>query len=117
MRDGVPVALFQTYDPAADPVGECYEVRRGDYGVHLLIAPHRGAVPEPGFTGALLSVLIAYVFSDPANLRVVVEPDVSNEKALTRMLRAGFVLGPEIDKPEKRARLAFLSREAAAAKG
>ncbi|WP_329127047.1 GNAT family N-acetyltransferase [Streptomyces sp. NBC_01465] len=117
VRDGVPVALFQTYDPAADPVGECYEVRRGDYGVHLLIAPHRGAVPEPGFTGALLSVLIAYVFSDPANLRVVVEPDVSNEKALTRMLRAGFVLGPEIDKPEKRARLAFLSREAAAAKG
>jgi penicillin amidase len=29
------------------------------------------------------------------------------------MVRAGFELGPEIDKPEKRARLAFLSRTAA----
>ncbi|WP_435830286.1 GNAT family N-acetyltransferase [Micromonospora echinospora] len=28
-RDGRPVGLFQTYEPAADPVGECYDVRPG----------------------------------------------------------------------------------------
>ncbi|MFJ9680910.1 GNAT family N-acetyltransferase [Streptomyces sp. NPDC101194] len=112
LRDGVPVALFQTYEPAADPLADCYDVRPGDFGVHLLIGP--GDTTEHGFTAALLSVLIGYVFSDPAHLRIVVEPDARNEKALARMVRAGFELGPEIDKPEKRARLAFLSRAATA---
>ncbi|MFE3901700.1 GNAT family N-acetyltransferase [Streptomyces sp. NPDC059153] len=112
LRDGVPVALFQTYEPAADPLADCYDVRPGDFGVHLLTGP--GDTAERGFTAALLSVLIGYVFSDPAHLRIVVEPDARNEKAVARLVRAGFELGPEIDKPEKRARLAFLSRPAAA---
>ncbi|WP_143650498.1 GNAT family N-acetyltransferase, partial [Streptomyces tricolor] len=38
-KDGEPAALFQTYEPAADRVGECYDVRPGDLGVHLLLAP------------------------------------------------------------------------------
>ncbi|NGO42702.1 GNAT family N-acetyltransferase, partial [Streptomyces ureilyticus] len=40
--DGVPAALFQTYEPTADRVGECYEAEARDIGVHLLIAPARG---------------------------------------------------------------------------
>ncbi|GHB11897.1 MULTISPECIES: GNAT family N-acetyltransferase [Streptomyces] len=108
LRDGVPVALFQTYDPATDPIGECYDVRPGDFGVHLLMAP--GDTALPGFTAGLLTALVTFVFSDPAHLRVVAEPDADNEKAVARMVRAGFVLGPVVDKPEKRARLAFLSR-------
>lgn len=108
-RDGEPVALFQTYDPAADPVAECYDVEPGDFGVHLLIAPADGAA-ERDFTGSLLIALVGHAFSDPATLRVVAEPDIRNDKAVARLVRAGFVLGPEIDKPEKRARLAFLSR-------
>ncbi|MER7048515.1 GNAT family N-acetyltransferase [Streptomyces jumonjinensis] len=112
-RDGEPVALFQTYDPAADPVGECYEVLPGDFGVHLLIAPAPdGSGEQQGFTGALLIALIGYAFADPEVRRIVVEPDARNEKAIARLLRAGFVPGPEIDKPEKRALLAFLSRDA-----
>ncbi|MFE2632570.1 GNAT family N-acetyltransferase, partial [Streptomyces sp. NPDC059374] len=38
-RDGDPVALLQTYEPDADRVGECYDVRPGDIGVHLMLAP------------------------------------------------------------------------------
>ncbi|MFF1836166.1 GNAT family N-acetyltransferase [Streptomyces sp. NPDC058231] len=109
-RDGVPVALFQRYEPDADPLGECYDVQPGDHGVHLLIGPADSA--EPGFTGALLSAFIDFVFRDPTRLRVVVEPDARNTKAIDRMVRAGFELGPEVEKPEKRARLAFLSRDA-----
>lgn len=109
LLDGEPVALFQTYDPDADPVGECYDVRPGDFGLHLLIGPPKGEA-RPGFTGALISALKEYAFADPAHLRLVVEPDARNEKAIARMVRSGFVLGPEIDKPEKRARLAFLER-------
>ncbi|MGW1494758.1 GNAT family N-acetyltransferase [Streptomyces sp. NPDC002402] len=115
-RDGEPVALFQTYEPDADPVGECYDVQPGDLGVHLLIGPANGA-PQQGFTGELLGAFIAYALSDPAHRRIVVEPDARNTKAIERMVRAGFVLGAEIDKPEKRARLAFLSRDAMARRG
>lgn len=113
LRDGVPAALFQTYEPDADPVGECYDVRPGDFGIHLLIAPAEGEGAVKGYTDALLTAFVGYVFGDPARLRVVVEPDARNEKALARMVRAGFELGPEIVKPEKTARLAFLTRAAA----
>lgn len=113
LRDGVPAALFQTYEPDADPVGECYDVRPGDFGIHLLIAPAEGGEAVRGHTDALLTAFIGFVFGDPARLRVVVEPDARNEKALARMVRIGFELGPEIVKPEKTARLAFLTREAA----
>ena len=58
-----------------------------------------------------MTALVGFVLKDPQVLRVVVEPDARNEKAVARMVRSGFVLGPEIDKPEKRAQLAFLSRE------
>ncbi|MFI7239889.1 GNAT family N-acetyltransferase [Streptomyces cyaneofuscatus] len=110
LRDGVPAALFQTYEPDADPVGECYDVQPGDFGIHLLIAPAESEGAVKGYTDALLTAFIGYVFSDPAHLRVVVEPDARNEKALARMVRVGFELGPEIRKPEKTARLAFLPR-------
>ncbi|MFD6654940.1 GNAT family N-acetyltransferase [Streptomyces parvus] len=112
LRDGVPAALFQTYEPDADPVGACYDVQPGDFGVHLLIAPAEGEGAVKGYTETLLTAFIAYVFSDPAHVRVVVEPDARNEKAIDRMARIGFELGPEIRKPEKTARLAFLTRAA-----
>ncbi|MFG3042269.1 GNAT family N-acetyltransferase [Streptomyces sp. NPDC048330] len=115
-RDDVPVALFQTYDPEADRVGECYEVLPGDVGVHLLLAP--SAAPEPGFSGRLLGALVEFVLRD--RTRIVVDPDAANEKAIARMVRVGFVPGPEVVLPEvdlpevflpeKRARLAFLTR-------
>ncbi|MEU6409808.1 GNAT family N-acetyltransferase [Microbispora sp. NPDC046933] len=109
-RDDRPVALFQTYEPEADPVGECYDVQPGDFGVHLLIGPAAGE-GERGFTAALLSVLLAYAFSDPRHVRIVAEPDTRNDKVMDRLLRTGFTLGPEIDLPDKRARLCFLTRD------
>lgn len=116
-RDGEQVALFQTYDCAEDRVSECYEVQTGDVGVHLLIGPTRGAA-EHGFTAALLSAFVAFVFSDPATRRVIAEPDSRNAKAVSRLELSGFVIGPEIELPEidlpevylpaKKARLAIL---------
>ncbi|MEV4868074.1 GNAT family N-acetyltransferase [Streptomyces syringium] len=109
-RDGRPVALFQTYEPESDPVGACYDVQPGDFGIHLLIGPAEGE-PERGFTDTLLSVFLTFVLADPGRRRIVAEPDARNAKAIARLTGAGFVPGPEIDLPEKRARLVFLSRE------
>jgi penicillin amidase len=98
VKDGEPAALFQTYEPRADRVSECYDVQDGDIGIHLLIGP-----AGPG-----------------------VEPDARNTKAISLLTRQGFVPGPEIvlpeidlpevHLPEKPARLAFLTRERVLAK-
>ncbi|MFI6150057.1 GNAT family N-acetyltransferase [Streptomyces sp. NPDC051109] len=117
--DDEPVALFQTYQPEEDRVSECYEVREGDIGVHLMLAPITGS-PRPGFSRTLIDSLIRFVFRDPAVLRAVGEPDARNEKAIALLGRIGFVRQgeitlpeidlPEIHLPEKRAVLAFLDR-------
>ncbi|MFC0505646.1 GNAT family N-acetyltransferase [Micromonospora costi] len=109
-RDGRPVALLQTYEPGADPVGECYPVQPGDFGLHLLVGPPAGS--EPGFTGALLGALLDFLWADPGRRRLVAEPDARNERAIARLRRTGFRLGPLIQLPEKRARLLFLDRPA-----
>ncbi|MFI6467310.1 GNAT family N-acetyltransferase [Streptomyces sp. NPDC050538] len=121
--DDEPVALLQTYDPAADRVGDCYAVEPGDIGIHLLLAPAGPDGERPGWSAAVMGVLSSYVLLGLDRQRVVVDPDVRNEKAIARFLRQGFVAGPrvvlpEVDipdvfLPEKRAQLAFLPREVA----
>ncbi|GGN67064.1 acetyltransferase [Streptomyces albiflavescens] len=123
VKDGEPVALFQTYEPEADRVSECYDVEPGDIGVHLLIGPPGQAGARPGFSSSLLVAFTSYVLVGLDRERVVVDPDERNRKAIARFERQGFDLGPavvlpEIDLPdvylpEKRAQLAFLTREAA----
>ncbi|MFG3251356.1 GNAT family N-acetyltransferase [Streptomyces sp. NPDC048187] len=122
-KDGEPVALLQTYDPAADRVGECYAAEPGDIGVHLLLAPAGAEGARPGWTAALSGALMAYVLLGLDRTRIVVDPDVANEKAVARFLKQGFTAGPavvlpEVDLPdvylpEKKAQLAFLRREVA----
>ncbi|MFF5307450.1 GNAT family N-acetyltransferase [Streptomyces sp. NPDC013161] len=122
-RDDEPVALLQTYDPAADRVGDCYAVEPGDIGIHLLLAPAGPDGDRPGWSAAVMGVLASYVLLGLDRRRIVVDPDVRNEKAIARFLRQGFVTGPrvvlpEVDIPdvfipEKRAQLAFLPREVA----
>jgi penicillin amidase len=102
--DDEPVGIFQTYEPEHDPVGERYAVRPGDFGVHILFA-------RRGLAEKLTPALARYAFADPAHRRIVVEPDVRNGAALLRMRMAGFEMADEIDMPDKRAQLAFLTRE------
>ncbi|MDX3458104.1 GNAT family N-acetyltransferase [Streptomyces sp. ME02-8801-2C] len=123
VKDGTAVALLQTYEPEADRVGECYPVEPGDIGIHLLLAPAGPEGGQPGWSAALMAVLARYVLVGLGRKRVVVDPDVDNEKAVARFLRQGFLPGPvvvlpEIDLPDvylpqKRAQLAFLPREVA----
>lgn len=114
LRDSEPIALLQTYEPDADPVGEYYEVEPGDFGMHLLIAPAGGGA-RAGFTGALMGAIAGFLFADPKHQRIVVEPDARNEQAAARMRRTGFTFGPEIQLPHKTAQLAFIRREDLAA--
>lgn len=107
-RAGSPVAIFQTYDPAHDAVGETYPVLEGDIGVHLFVAPTDR--PEPGFTGRLTSYLLGVVFADPTVQRIVAEPDIANAASLARAERMGLQRGAVVELPDKTAQLAFVTR-------
>ena len=106
--DGEPLALFQTYEPLHDPVGEAYPAREEDIGMHLLLAP--ATRPIPHFTPRLATSLIKYMFSVPGKDRIIVEPDARNAKALRRLEATCFELGPIIRLEEKEAQLGFLTR-------
>ncbi|MFF0150109.1 GNAT family N-acetyltransferase [Micromonospora sp. NPDC005203] len=107
--DAAPIGLFQTYQPEADPVGERYRVQPGDIGMHLLLSPDRRIAG--GRTNAVGPALARFLFRDPAAQRIVVEPDVRNHLALRRLEIEGFTFDSEIDMPDKRAQLAFLTRD------
>jgi penicillin amidase len=108
LLDDGPIGVFQTYEPAFDPVGECYDVRTGDFGMHLLLDAGDRVLPH--LTSAVFPALMRHLFDDPAHRRIIAEPDIRNERMISRLRREGFTLGPEIDLGHKKARLTFLER-------
>ncbi|GIF05551.1 hypothetical protein Asi03nite_30890 [Actinoplanes siamensis] len=109
LLDDGPIGIFQTYEPSLDPVGECYDVQPGDFGLHLLIDAEGRDLPH--LTSAVFPALLRRLFAaDPARARIIAEPDVRNDRMISRLQREGFTLGPEIDLGHKRAQLTFLDR-------
>ena len=106
--DGRPVALLQTYWPEHDPVGDCYQVQPGDFGLHLLVAP-------TDTRGRRASAPARCTASGPGPSPTRRATPGRRARPAQRQgdpadRRSGFVLGPEIELPDKRARLAFLER-------
>lgn len=108
LHDGRAAFLTELYDPASDPVGSAYPAEPGDVGMHFLSAAPR--TPVSGFTTAAMGACLHYVFSDPVHHRVVVEPDVRNEKVHAVNARLGFRVFADVDLPDKRARLSVCTR-------
>ena len=109
LRDGTPCFLVERYDPACDPVACCYAVQPGDVGMHLLLAPP--TTPQHGFSLAVMRTVMDFLFSDPDVGRVVVEPDWRNHRIHALNRRVGFVHQRLVHIGEKKACLAFCTRE------
>ncbi|MHC8606264.1 GNAT family N-acetyltransferase [Paenarthrobacter ureafaciens] len=114
---GLPAFLMERYLPEASPLADVYEVRPGDVGMHLLVAPPSGS-PRPGFTTSVMQAVMAELFDDPATRRVVVEPDARNHKIHVLNQKVGFrphgvVTLPAVDPAEdhKQGLLSFCTRE------
>lgn len=112
-HDGSPAFLVECYDPRHDRIGGYYEVQPGDRGMHFLVAPTEH--PISGFTFAVIRTILAFIFGDPEARRVVVEPDVRNDKIHVLNKRVGFRYERVVTLPEKTANLAFCTREQFAA--
>lgn len=108
-----PAFLLERYQALHDPVGACYPARQDDFGMHILVAPPQQALS--GFTWAIFQTIVEFMFSDPQVARIVVEPDVRNEKIHRLNKRAGFAYQHQIALPNKTAWLAFCTREQYAA--
>ncbi len=103
--EGVPVGILQTYDPFVDEIGEYYDRRQGDLGVHLFLAD---SSRRSGHSHALLGFLLEWVIAVHGARRLVAEPDASNEASVARSLSFGFSLGPVVQLPDKLAQFVFL---------
>ncbi len=107
--DGAPVVLAEVYDPAHSELAGHYDVRPGDRGMHLLVAPTD--TPVHGFTDRAMAAVMRLVLADPDVRRVVVEPDVRNAAVAAKNARAGFTVVREIQLSDKRAALSLCTRE------
>ena len=107
--DGQPRFLIECYPVQDDPLSEHYDVQPGDIGMHILLSP--AEKPLPGFSWQVFSAVMEYLFSLPDVRRVVVEPDVRNEKIHTLNKRAGFRYQKQVQLTHKTAWLAFCQRE------
>lgn len=107
--DGQPRFLIECYPVQDDPLHEHYDVQPGDIGMHILLAPANP--PVAGFSWQVFSAVMEYLFSLPDVKRVVVEPDVRNEKIHKLNKRAGFRYQKQVQLTHKTAWLAFCQHE------
>jgi RimJ/RimL family protein N-acetyltransferase len=103
-----PAFLAERYDPARVELVGLYDARPGDVGMHFLCAPTD--TPAHGFTRAVLTTVLAWLFADPATRRVVVEPDVRNTAVHAVNAAVGFEVVGTVAKPEKDALLSVCTR-------
>lgn len=107
--DGTPAFLMERYDPAHSPLSALPELRPGDVGMHVLVAPTD--TPVHGFTSAVMRRVMEECFADPTVRRVVVEPDALNHRIAVLNAAVGFVVAREVELPDKTAALSFCRRE------
>ncbi|MEM0577517.1 GNAT family N-acetyltransferase [Flavobacterium polysaccharolyticum] len=101
--------LLERYNPKNDAIGEYYEVKNYDCGMHVIVAPVNKPIPQ--FTWHIFTSIMKFIFNDLTIERVVVEPDIRNEKMFAICQKVGFVNDEVIHLPHKTAQLAFCTRE------
>ncbi|MFG2052525.1 GNAT family N-acetyltransferase [Micromonospora sp. NPDC048930] len=106
---GSPAFLAERYDPAHVELAGRYAARPGDVGMHFLCAPTD--TPVPGFTRAVLTTVLDWLFADFTVHRVVVEPDVRNTAVHARNAEVGFTVVGRLALPTKTALLSTCTRE------
>lgn len=104
LHEDTPMFLLEAYDPAAEPVGQHYQVAGTDLGMHILIAPPTR--PVHLFTWAVFAFAVDTLLGLDGVERLVVEPDVDNTGIHVLNARAGFVYHRQIELDDKRAWLA-----------
>ncbi|WP_109833039.1 GNAT family N-acetyltransferase [Reichenbachiella versicolor] len=107
--DGEVIFLAEIYDPKFDQISEYIEIKGGDVGMHLLVAPPKKRITN--FTWHVFSTVMNFLFTNSDCHRVVVEPDVRNGKIHILNKKAGFKYQKLISLPHKNAWLATCTKQ------
>ena len=102
--------LVERYAPSYSELASAYDVRPGDVGMHFLVGPADGPTVR-GWTRAVIAAVLDLCFEATGTTRVVVEPDVRNDKVQALNTAAGFVPDRVVTLSDKRALLSFCTRE------
>jgi RimJ/RimL family protein N-acetyltransferase len=109
MLNNKPIFLMERYLASNDLVAKYYEVHQNDFGMHILVGPPEDRIPN--FTWNIFTTIMDFIFTDESVNRIIVEPDIRNEKIHTLNKRAGFVYQKLIELPHKTAHLAFCTKD------
>ncbi len=109
MLNDEPIFLMERYKASEDVIAKHYNALENDYGMHILVAPAEKKISQ--FTWHVFSTIMEYFFSLSFVNRVVVEPDMNNEKIHVLNKKAGFIYDKNITLEDKIASLAFCTRE------
>lgn len=108
-----PAMVVHFYNPKAEPIGDAYDVQDGDVGLHIMKAPPDEISVLPALWSRAKDLLWRF---EPAK-RLVIEPDITNRRAVIAALREGFVQEREVTvqtpdrRSTKQAALCFLDLE------
>ncbi|MCV9928626.1 GNAT family N-acetyltransferase [Flavobacterium sp. LS1R49] len=106
--NGIPAFLLERYNPKEDIIGQFYDPKKEDCGIHIIVAPTSKSIHN--FTWHIFYAIMEFIFSDDKIDRILVEPDIRNQKMFTLCERVGFKLDKKVVLPHKTAQLAFLSK-------
>ena len=104
-----PAFLVERYDPAHSELAGHGDWGPGDVGMHVLVAPTDR--PVPGFTREVFATVMEHLFADLSVDRVVVEPDVRNDRIARLNAEAGFVVHRHVQLSKKTAALSSCTRD------
>ncbi|MCC8906999.1 GNAT family N-acetyltransferase [Curtobacterium sp. GD1] len=110
-RDGVPVFLAETYDPARVLLTDVFAAEPGDVGMHLLVAPPPADGRVHGLTSAVMRTVVEHCRDVLGARRVVVEPDVRNTAVQAKNAEVGFRVLRVVEVDGKRALLSVLDTD------
>ena len=100
-----PNVVLEVYDPNTTELNQLYPVQAGDVGMHFFTAPCQ--TPIKGFTLAWMRKTLQFLFKEHKATRIVVEPDIHNDKIHQLNLAVGFTYTNAITLSSKTAMLAF----------
>lgn len=103
-----PVAQIDVYAAVTDEIRDHYDARIDDYGIHVLMGPHRRPIPR--LSQHVLLTCLSFLFTLPVG-RVMGEPDARNVKANALVRKLGFRFIKQISMSYKTANLYALDRD------
>lgn len=85
--DDVPIGYFQAYHANRDAFWRAFGVPKETWGLDMMLGTHRGQ----GLGRRMCRAMIDYLFTLPDVVRVQIDPDPENQRAVRCYAAAGFL--------------------------